>query len=141
VAAIASIAGTMPGGCATPHPLSVLEIHGLQDRNIPFAGGKGTKGVTGITWPGVEESLSVFRKAGACRDGEKQIQGVVTTTVDACTKGREIRLITIADAGHQWPGSAAVRPVARLLLDLDPPSKALNATETAWDFFARHPLP
>jgi polyhydroxybutyrate depolymerase len=141
IAAIASISGAMPGGCPNPHAVSVLEIHGLQDRNIPFAGGKGSKGVTGIDWPPVEAGLDAFRKADQCGAGERRAEGAVVTIRAACAMGREVRLITIADAGHQWPGSTANRPLAQLLLDVDPPSKALDATAVAWDFFQNHPRP
>ena len=141
IAAIASISGTMPGGCTKPRPTSVLEIHGLQDRNIPFAGGEGTKGITKIDWPSVQSSLDSFRRSQDCKPGAPQVQATVTTATDRCAKGREVQLITIADAGHQWPGATANRTLARLLLDLDPPSTALHATATAWDFFASHSMP
>lgn len=141
IAAIASISGTMPGGCTKPRPTSVLEIHGLQDRNIPFDGGQGTKGVTKIIWPSVQSSLDAFRRAGDCKAAGGETRGVVATDNDHCAQGRDIRLITIADAGHQWPGASANRPLARLLLDLDPPSTALNATDVAWAFFREHPTP
>jgi len=49
---------------------------------------------------------------------------------------RAISLITIADAGHQWPG--ARHPLIERLLRLDPPSTALNATEALWRFFESH---
>jgi polyhydroxybutyrate depolymerase len=39
-----------------------------------------------------------------------------------------VELITIAGAGHQWPG-AVPDPLAQRLLGLDPPSTALNATQ------------
>jgi polyhydroxybutyrate depolymerase len=51
-----------------------------------------------------------------------------------------VELITIAGAGHQWPG-AVPDPLAQRLLHLDPPSAALNATQVIWEFFAAHPQP
>jgi polyhydroxybutyrate depolymerase len=47
-------------------------------------------------------------------------------------------LITIAGAGHQWPG-AAPKPATQALLGADPPSTALDATVAMWRFFAAHP--
>jgi polyhydroxybutyrate depolymerase len=52
--------------------------------------------------------------------------------------GRTVELITIAGAGHQWPG-ATPDPLAQRLLHADPPSTALNATQVIWQFFAAHP--
>jgi polyhydroxybutyrate depolymerase len=65
---------------------------------------------------------------------------VVTTSTARCPAGRTVELITIAGAGHQWPGSVP-DPLAQRLLGLDPPSTALNATQVIWRFFAAHPRP
>jgi polyhydroxybutyrate depolymerase len=141
VGAIGSVSGTMPGGCPSPKPVSVLEIHGLKDQNIPFAGGTGSKGVTKIDWPAVQKSLDAFRQAGRCGPAKTSVENVVTTSTNACARGTDVSLITISDAGHQWPGAEPNWPLARLLLDLDPPSRAIDATSVIWDFFQRHPAP
>lgn len=138
VAAIGSVSGTMPGGCRTSRPISVMEIHGLQDQNIPFTGGVGSKGVTDIDWPSVEVTLDHFRSVDRCGSVVTQKNGVVQQADAQCAEGLEVRLITIADAGHQWPGAIAERPIARRLFKLDTPSTALDATEALWAFFQRH---
>ena len=137
VAAIGSVAGTMPGGCAHPRPTSVMEIHGLQDRNIPFDGGVGPKGVTKLDWPAVHTTLDIFRRADACAPATTSRSGVVERSESVCGN-HAVTLITIADAGHQWPGSVD-KPVIRTLLGLDAPSTALDATATLWSFFESHP--
>ena len=139
IAAIGSVSGTMPGGCAKPRSVSVIEIHGIGDRNIPFAGGVGTKGVSQIDWPSVQSSLEVFRRADRCGRVHTSTAGVVRTSVNHCADRSEVTLITISDAGHQWPGAKPAPSWARLLLDLDPPSGAMDATSVLWDFFERHP--
>ena len=48
-----------------------------------------------------------------------------------------MELITIAGAGHQWPGATPDR-LAQILLHTDPPSTALNATQVIWQFLAAH---
>ena len=60
-------------------------------------------------------------------------EGPVKRSAAECPEGRSVTLITIEGGGHQWPGSAPVREGA------DPPSQALNATHTLWQFFAAHP--
>jgi polyhydroxybutyrate depolymerase len=60
--------------------------------------------------------------------------------VSTCRQGRAVELVTIAGAGHQWPGSAPKSALQRLL-GADPPSDALDATGTIWQFFAAHPRP
>ena len=53
------------------------------------------------------------------------------------TRHFPVELISVADAGHQWPGGVP-SPLAQRLGDLPPPSTALNATHTIWEFFAGH---
>lgn len=141
IAAIGSVAGTMPASCAKLRPVSVMEIHGLKDENIPFDGGVGRKGVTHIDWPPVQATLSRFRRADHCGPVSTRKTGAVERSDALCADGRAVSLITIAGAGHQWPGSVAARPIAQRLLQLDPPSTALDATATLWAFFEAHPAP
>jgi polyhydroxybutyrate depolymerase len=141
VAAFGSVSGDMTEPCRHSRAVSLMEIHGLDDHNIPFAGGQGSKGVTHINWPPVMQTLDLFRRAGACAAPVTSTRGAVATVASVCTGGREVILMTIAGAGHQWPGG---RPPGRLvgaLLGLDPPSTALDATRTLWDFFKRHEAP
>ncbi len=139
VAAIGSVSGTMPGGCSSPRPVSVMEIHGLQDQNIPFTGGVGEKGVTHIDWPPVETTLDHFRRADDCGKPVIQSKGVIECSDAACAGGRAVSLITIADAGHQWPGAVPEGRFIRRLFRLDRPSTALDATDVLWRFFVDHP--
>jgi polyhydroxybutyrate depolymerase len=139
VAAIGSVSGTMPGGCSNPRPISVMEIHGLQDQNIPFAGGIGAKGVTHIDWPPVEATLDHFRRADECGKPVIQRKDLVERSDAACAGGRAVSLITIADAGHQWPGAVPEGRFIRRLFRLDAPSTALDATDVLWRFFEGHP--
>jgi polyhydroxybutyrate depolymerase len=48
-----------------------------------------------------------------------------------------VELVTIAGAGHQWPGQPG--PKGSLGGRLDPPFPGLNATSTIWKFFREHP--
>lgn len=138
IAAIGSVAGSLAFACPKPHPLSLMEIHGLKDRTVKFDGGPG-KWAKDVDWLGVDASLKGFLAADGCATPLTQQNGVVETTSWSCAARREVRLITIADAGHQWPGSSPERGLLARLLQLDPPSEALDATAELWNFFARHP--
>jgi polyhydroxybutyrate depolymerase len=81
-----------------------------------------------------------WRRIDHCAAPVVKTSGVVTTSAASCPAGRTVELITIAGAGHQWPG-AVPDPLAQRLLGLDPPSTALNATQVIWRFFAAHPHP
>ena len=138
--------GPYPGPCRAdarrPNRFPSIEILRIsKDQNIPFAGGAGTNGVTGIEWPSVQQSLDVFRQSDRCGPANVTNDGVLTTSISNCAQGNQVSLVTISDAGHQWPGAESNQLLVRLLLDLDPPSKAMDATAVLWDFFRRHGVP
>ncbi|HEY3902349.1 MAG TPA: hypothetical protein VGM14_00395, partial [Streptosporangiaceae bacterium] len=91
-----------------------------------------------IDGPAVPVVNARWRRIDRCGAPAIRTAGVVRTSVARCPGGRAVELITIAGAGHQWPGA---RPdwLAQHLLHTDPPSKALNATRVIWRFFAAHP--
>ena len=138
-AAMAPVAGTLLGSCPTPHRLSVLHIHGLADGNVPFDGSPGN-GPGRIDGPPVPSTVDIWRTADACMPAAVTTSGVVTTSTAACAGGRAVVLVTVTGAGHQWPGGTG-RNVVQRALGLDPPSDALDATDTIWRFFAAHPAP
>jgi polyhydroxybutyrate depolymerase len=47
-------------------------------------------------------------------------------------------LIAVAQARHQWPGANPERGFLAMMLRLDPPSQALDATGVLWRFFRAH---
>ena len=130
-AAIAPVAGTQLVDCANPSPTSVLHIHGLADGSVHFDGTRGG-GVAKIDGPPIPEVIASWRKIDACGAPIRSDDGAVRTSTAQCAGGRTVELITIAGAGHQWPGSEQIRAQA------DPPSTALNATSTIWEFFSAH---
>jgi polyhydroxybutyrate depolymerase len=136
-AAIAPVAGTLLGDCPRPRPVSVLHIHGLADENVRFDGAPGS-GFAKIDGPPVESTVDIWRAADGCTAPTVTTAGPVTTYASACAAGRAVTLVTIAGAGHQWPGSPD-RTLAQRILGLDPPSDALDATDASWRFFAAHP--
>ncbi len=141
IAAIGSVAGSFSVACPRPHPVSVMEIHGLDDHNIPMAGGRGSKAYSPTQWPPVETTVDAFRRADRCAPPSSRRRRPVHTEASRCADGREVTLITIVGAGHQWPGARPVRPLVARLFHLDQPSGALNATAVLWDFFRSHPAP
>lgn len=137
LAAIGPDSGTQLGGCASPAPLSVIHVHGTADENIPYHGGTGS-GVAHIDGPPVPQVNAYWRQVDSCSAPQAGTSGAVTTSIASCPSGRAVELITIAGAGHQWPGAVS-DPLTQRILGLDPPSTALDATATIWQFFAAHP--
>ena len=142
-AAIGPVSGTMINSCPHPAPISIIHIHGTADQTIPYAGGPGRRdnGGTGrlpvkIDGPAVPDLVARWRTIDSCPAPAQTTAGAVTTSIAHCPAGRAVELITVAGAGHQWPGSPGPGPIASRLFHLDPPSTALNATDTIWRFFS-----
>jgi polyhydroxybutyrate depolymerase len=135
VAAVGSVAGNLMGACDQLKPTSLVEIHGLQDHNIPFAGGPGSKGYTHLSWNPVQQGVDKFIQADQCGAPTVQQAGVVNTISANCKHDKQVVLITIADAGHQWPGAVEKNKMLMRMLNLDSPSQAMDATSVLWDFF------
>jgi polyhydroxybutyrate depolymerase len=138
-AAIGPDSGTELGSCPDPAPISVIHIHGTADTKIPYNGGPG-EGVAHIDGPAIPALNASWRSIDHCATPAIKTAGVVTTSSASCPDSRTVELITIAGAGHQWPG-ATPNVLAQKLLHTDPPSTALNATQVIWQFFAAHPRP
>jgi polyhydroxybutyrate depolymerase len=133
-AALGPDSATELGSCPNPAPVSVIAIHGTADRNIPYNGGEGD-GIAHIDGPSVPAVNAAWRRTDGCAPPVISTAATVTSSVARCPDGRAVELVTVAGAGHQWPG-AADKPIATKLLHLDPPSTALDATEVIWRFFA-----
>ncbi len=137
IAAIGPVAGTLAVSCERANPTSVLAIHGLADQNVPFEGGIARKGFGGKTVRrSVPASIARWREIDGCASPVSRSEGSVTQTRAACVQNRTVEIITIAGAGHQWPGGNPPSALAEALLHLDQPSNALDATATLWSFFA-----
>jgi polyhydroxybutyrate depolymerase len=129
-AAIGANSATQLDACATPHPTSVIHIHGTDDRLVPYNGGQGAKSVDG---PPIADVNAFWRNVDHCGPPDIATNASVTTSTAACADNRSVVLITIEGGRHGWPGGTTAPEGA------DPTSQALNATQTIWQFFAAHP--
>jgi polyhydroxybutyrate depolymerase len=136
LAAIGPDSATQLGACSSPTATSVIHVHGTADTRIPYDGGQGN-GSAHIDGPAVPAVNATWRAIDHCAAPTVSVAGVVTTSAAACPHGRSVELITVAGAGHQWPGSPP-KPVLQRILGTDNPSTALNATSVIWQFFAAH---
>ena len=131
-AGIAPVAATILGECENPGPISVLHIHGGADKSVRPDGeaGSGVENIDG--WP-IAEVNELWRTTAGCDPPVVTVDGFVRTSTAECPNGRVVELLTVAGAGHQWPGSVYTPLQERL--GVDPPSTALDATATIWEFF------
>jgi polyhydroxybutyrate depolymerase len=115
-AAIGPDSATQLGTCASPHPISVMHIHGTADRLIRYDGGRG-EGVAQINGPPVSEVNEFWRNVDRCGAPVAHTDGPVNTSTAECADNRSVVLITVDGGGHEWPSFA---------------------TQTLWQFFAAH---
>lgn len=135
-AAIAPVAATLVGDCPAPAPTSVLHIHGLTDNVIRYDGGPG-RAANAVDGEPVDAVVDLWRTVASCPAPREVTEGVVTTSTAQCPQGRHVELVTIAEAGHQWPGSST--SAAQRAMGADPPSDAIDATTVIAEFFLAHP--
>lgn len=138
-AAIGPVAGSLMVACPQPPPTSILHVHGLEDHNVPFAGGIGRRAREPQARPSVPSIISRWREAAGCGPVTMTERYPVRTETAVGSGGVEVALITVAGAGHQWPGGRPAPPRVVRMLRLDQPSPALDATAVLWSFFAAHP--
>ncbi|HEY9304837.1 MAG TPA: PHB depolymerase family esterase [Mycobacterium sp.] len=127
-AAIGPDAATQLDPCISPHPTSVIHIHGTADRLVPYLGGQGASTVNG---PPIPDVNAFWRKVDQCGPPDVVVKAPVTTSTAACADHRSVELITVEGGRHQWPGGTT-------FLERLGPAHALNATQTIWEFFAAH---
>lgn len=136
VAAFGPVAGSLNHACEKPHAVSLMAFHGLADHNVPFTGGPTDRAFADrVHWLPEQQVLDNFRQASNCGPPSLRKEGLVEFARSSCAGGREVTLITIEGAGHQWPGSKPPGWFARIVFPPDPPSTAIDATSTLWTFF------
>jgi polyhydroxybutyrate depolymerase len=116
-AAIGPVSGTQLDPCRSPHPLSVMTIHGTKDPLVPYGGGPG-RGFAHINGPPVPQTNAFWRKVDQCHTPVETTSGSVTTSTAGCPDNRSVVLVTVDGGGHHWPDFA---------------------TAKLWQFFAAHP--
>lgn len=132
IAAIGAVAGTFAvSDCAPPRPVAVMHVHGTADFVVPYNGGNlgGAKSVpeTISKWVAIDgctdpAPVNVYKQGDASCD-EYQM----------CKEGTRVRLCTIDQGGHQWPGGTN-NFLGHLSTDL-------AASEEVLKFFEAHPMP
>ncbi|OBB78209.1 polyhydroxybutyrate depolymerase [Mycobacterium colombiense] len=139
-AAIAPVGGTLLTDCSAARPASVLQIHGTADDRVPYNGGAGKafafNGSPRVDGPSVESVNATWRAIDGCGAPSSATAGDVTTQTAGCADGRTVQLISVAGAGHQWPGGEP-SPLADKVAGIPAPSTALDATDTIWQFFSQ----
>jgi polyhydroxybutyrate depolymerase len=116
-AAVGPVAATLLGPCPSPAPVSVIHVHGSADRRVRYDGAPG-EGVGRIDGVAVPDLIATWRGVDRCDPPTAVTDGANNRSEATCPDGRGVTLVTVAGAGHEWPG---------------------DTTATIWRFFLAHP--
>jgi len=146
IAAIAPVAGTMARNLSLPAslaaPVSVLQIHGTEDRLEPYTGGA-INTVLGGTLRSFHETAAEWARLNRCRTDPKQLWPlpgapggmVVEVEVYQVETGAGVTSVTVHGGGHTWPGGPQYLPEP----EVGQVCRSFDATALIWDFFIKHP--
>ena len=139
VAAIASVTGSMTAGrlagCTSGRPVPILEIHGTDDRTVPYPGG------TLLQFVAIPTLLNSWVQRNGCSPTPTVTAVPDINTADGCTaersvwaggrNGSVVEHFRIIGGGHTWPGSAFVVGVT---------NQDISASREIWRFVRRYRL-
>ena len=138
VAAVAVASATIGGAPAAnapewsvlspKQPVAVLAIHGRDDTNIPYVGGRGAQSHGKSNAISVARSIEFWVVADGCRpepQAESLGGGQVTRQAwSGCRENAEVVLYSLDGWGHEWPKESALG--------------GFDAGAVIWRFFERH---
>ena len=138
VTAIAPVAGNMADGngsalavpCQPGHAVSVLDVHGSADPEVPIEGGRSRVNVEDVSYAPLREVLARWRDIDRCAASP-------TTTVSSrsrltawtCLNGSVVESLVVNGAGHTYPGAMIANAPGSTAAGLD-------ASRLVADFFA-----
>jgi len=123
-AAIGPVSGAhVYSPCDPEQPVSIIQVHGLQDTNVPYEGDPTIQDFLSI-----EDGIELWTQINGCVGSptvENLLDESVThTAYTDCGSSSAVDLYLIEKGTHAWP------------------SKYIwDASQTIWDFFATHPKP
>ena len=127
--------------CSPRHPVSVMQIHGTADTNIPIGGGKGS-GIAGVTFAPPRQAAETLSRAGGCRANPQRIRAksnrdLILSSWRSCSPGTGVQFLAVEGAGHAWMG----QPSSSAWADeyMGPPYAKLDSSRAIWAFLRAHP--
>ena len=88
-AAIGPVSGTQLDPCRSPHPVSVMHIHGTKDPLIPYGGGPGG-GFVHLDGPPIQDTNAFWRNVDRCSAPAVTARGSVTTSTAGCADNSSV---------------------------------------------------
>ena len=119
-------------------PLPIFVVHGLNDDDIPFDGGRSIRRKGERSYFSVADSVNFWVETNACMDNpiDSHMSGgaIQLRSWNTCKNATVVVLCSIDDWGHTWPG-----PYFTDTLAADDPLFNFDAAEIIWNFFKQFP--
>jgi polyhydroxybutyrate depolymerase len=137
LAAIAPVAGVNLefGPCTSEQRVPVIAFHGQQDAIVPYYGGPlGILLLQDRILPSAEEAVAGWGERDGCkaRPKLKMVSAhVQLTDYSGCDAKTDVKLYSVSNGGHTWPGSIPVGPLGETTTEI-------NAADLILDFFDKH---
>lgn len=127
-AGVASVEAVSVYACAHPKPVSLLEVASRGDPLVAIDAHVPQKEVNGFHEPNVEQLVTGWRQADACKPAATvAVAGRLTeTTWTGCRGSARIAYALYEGGSHMWPRGDATTP---------------SAEQVIWRFFKNRPLP
>jgi polyhydroxybutyrate depolymerase len=127
IAAVIAVSGTLAvGDCNRAKDIPVLHIHGDEDRNVPFAGGRGEESISAVDHRSVPATMNLLTRARQCAAPEQKKDGNVEIFSYHCRDGAPVTLYVIKGGKHGWPGA--------IWRDKTGAGQTISASKLAWEF-------
>ena len=131
----------MIDGCQMSHPVSVLEVHGTADQNIPINGGMGSRSLSQIDFPAPADALNTFTGRDGCSSiptmsTDPSNRAVHFESWQSCRSGASVEWTKVTGANHAWMGHSA--SLASQLL-VGRPYMGFDSSAAIWSFLSAHP--
>lgn len=131
-AAVAPVAPALyPGaraGCAEAPPTPIMEIHGVADATIPYAGDADRD------LPAIPEWVQGWADHNGCTTSRTRTnRDVATTRWAGCDQGADVQHVAVDGGGHVWPGADIYSGGGHV-------THTIESATVIWDFFSRHRL-
>ena len=127
IAAIASVTGSMTNDtydeCSPARPISVMQVHGLQDSVVPYDGNEGSKSIIDVMGFWAQNNSCELEPSRAVTDFEDF--AIYYDYYESCLNNTEVQLILSSKMGHTWPWTY---------------EEGFSASEDIWAFLSKFTL-
>jgi len=138
IAAVGIVSGALEIDSCTPsRPVSVIQINGTADQNVPIDGGRGARTLSGGSHPPPRDGANTMAAADACPNDPAVVHhdDLTVSTWSGCGQGTQIRFVVIDGSPHAWPGSKG-GPLSGATVGTAYPN--YDASFEVWAFLAAH---